>query len=158
MRRKDRELTDPAAIRRILDESRVCRLGLVDDGVPYVVPLNFGYDWNGGAPVFYFHSAREGRKIDLLRRGGAVCVEIDRELGLVGADSPCEYGFSYESVIGEGTARFLPDAAEKAAALTRIMLHQTGKLYAFTEDMTQSVEVFAVTVEKLSGKARPASS
>ena len=158
MRRKDRELTDPAAIRRILDESRVCRLGLVDDGVPYVVPLNFGYDWNGGMPVFYFHSAHEGRKIDLLRRGGAVCVEIDRELGLVEADCPCEYGFSYESLICEGTARFLTDAAEKAAALTRIMLHQTGKLFTFTEDMTQSVEVFAVAAARLNCKARPASS
>lgn len=156
MRRKDRELTDPAAIRRILDESRVCRLGLIDDGVPYIVPLNFGYDWNGGAPVFYFHSACEGRKIDLLRRGGDVCVEIDRELGLVGADCPCEYGFSYESVIGEGTARFLTDTTEKAAALTRIMLHQTGKRYAFTEDRMRSVEVFAVTVTTLSGKGRPA--
>ncbi len=154
MRRKDRELTDPAAIRRILDESRVCRLGLVDDGVPYIVPLNFGYGWNGGAPVFYFHSAREGRKIDLLRRGGTICVEIDRELGLVGADCPCEYGFSYESVIGEGTARFLTEPAEKAAALTQIMLHQTGKLYTFTEDMLQGVEVFAVTVTTLAAKAR----
>ena len=83
-------------------------------------------------------------------------IEIDREQGLAEADCPCEYGCFYESVIGEGTARFLTDSTEKAAALTRIMLHQTGKLYAFTEDMMKSVEVFAVTVTKLSGKARPA--
>ncbi len=34
---------------------------------------------------------------------------------------------------------------------------RAGNAYAFAEDMTQCVEVFAVTVETLSGKARPAS-
>jgi len=42
MRRVDREIKDPNAIRAIMAEAPVCRIGLSDDGMPYVVPMSFG--------------------------------------------------------------------------------------------------------------------
>ena len=56
MRRKDKEITDPALLSAILREAFVCRLGLAGDGEPYVVPVNFVY--SGGC--LYLHSACEG--------------------------------------------------------------------------------------------------
>lgn len=44
MRRKDREITDRAAIEAILRRATVCRIGLVGKDGPYVVPMSFGYD------------------------------------------------------------------------------------------------------------------
>jgi len=41
MRRADKQITDPDELHRILDEALVLHLGMVDDGRPYVVPLNF---------------------------------------------------------------------------------------------------------------------
>ncbi len=64
MRRQEREIRDEAEIQEILEKGLVCRLGLYDGQYPYVVPLNYGYR-NG---CMYFHCAREGRKIDILKR------------------------------------------------------------------------------------------
>ena len=68
MRRKDREITDICAILELVSECKVCRLAMTDGGVPYIVPLNYGYEYADGALTFYFHSAKEGRKLEILKR------------------------------------------------------------------------------------------
>ena len=54
MRRKDKEISDPAGIDAIIKKAAVCRLGMVNGDKPYVVPLCFGLQdtvYNHG-PVF----------------------------------------------------------------------------------------------------------
>jgi len=68
MRRKEKEITDSAEIEQIIRKARVCRLGLVDDREPYVVPVCFGYEKN----AFYFHCAPEGRKIELIKKNNHI--------------------------------------------------------------------------------------
>ena len=85
MRRKEREVKERAAIEEILRACKVCRLAMNgEDGVPYVVPLNFGYTWSGEQPVFYLHSAQSGRKLDLLDKDARVCFEMDCDYVLEG--------------------------------------------------------------------------
>ena len=43
MTRRELEVKDPAVIQNILDGSKFLHLGLVDDGMPYVVPMSYGY-------------------------------------------------------------------------------------------------------------------
>ena len=70
MRRHDREITDSREILSIVNECKVIRLAMLDEqGLPYIIPLNFGYRFADGVFTFYCHSAREGRKLELLRRG-----------------------------------------------------------------------------------------
>ena len=59
LRRKEKEIIDKSEIESIIRKSLVCRLGIVDEGLPYIVPLCFGYDKG----ALFFHSAKEGRKI-----------------------------------------------------------------------------------------------
>ena len=40
MRRRDREVTEHSEIMHILDSGKVLHLGLVDQGKPYIVPMN----------------------------------------------------------------------------------------------------------------------
>ena len=40
MRRKDREVTDPAIVEKILQAGSVCHLAMARNNIPYVVPLN----------------------------------------------------------------------------------------------------------------------
>ena len=61
MRKANREIIDKSAIRAIMEEALVCRIGLCDDGTPYVVPMNFGYD----GVYIYLHSALAGRKLEI---------------------------------------------------------------------------------------------
>ena len=66
MRRRDREITDREKMLEIVAECDCCRLGLVDNGEAYIVPMNFGFEDAGSALTLYFHCAAEGRKLDLI--------------------------------------------------------------------------------------------
>ena len=78
LRRKDREITGDAAIENILDRCDVCRIALNGpEGYPYIVPLNFCWEKQDGAYVFYFHCAKAGTKLDLLRADGRCALELD---------------------------------------------------------------------------------
>ena len=72
MRRNDREVTDINEIKNILNLCKTCHLAMVDGNMPYVIPLSFGYVMDGDTLTLYFHSAKEGRKIDILKRNGRV--------------------------------------------------------------------------------------
>ena len=153
MRRKDREISDRAEIVRILEENAVCRLAMVDDGAPYLVPLSYGYELEGDRLTLYFHCAREGRKLDVLRRSPRVCFEIEGRTALKEAAQACGYGFAYESLIGNGTAALATTHEEKAHALQRIMLRQAKKSFEFTEKQTASVAVLIVQADDYTAKA-----
>ena len=105
MRRNEHELTDQERIDTLIGSCQVCRLGFVDGDRPYIVPLNFGYAREGGRRIFYFHGAREGRKMDLARRNGTAGFELDTAHELHEGDAACSYSFRYQSVIGSGTVR-----------------------------------------------------
>ena len=80
MRRKDREITHIRTILDLVSECKVCRLAMTDGGVPYIVPLNYGYEYADGALTFYFHSAKEGRKLEILKKNPTVCLEAGASL------------------------------------------------------------------------------
>lgn len=154
MRRKDRQVSLPGEVEEIMKKCRVCRLGLFDEAGPYIVPLNFGYAVREGKYTLYFHSAREGRKIEAIRQNPRVAFEMDcgAEVYAADAETPCTYSSRFESVMGEGRARLLENHADKAAALDAIMRQQTGRTFAFSEAMTGAVAVIAVEVEWLTAK------
>ena len=155
MRRKDRELTDPSEIRAILERVRVLHLGISAEERPYVVPMHYGFEWDGALPVFYVHCAKEGRRLALLRRDPRVFVEIDIDGGLVsGGDTPCRWGARYASVMCPARAEILEDGEEKARALALLMKTQTGRDFAVSAQTAASVCVLRIAAEELSAKAR----
>lgn len=154
MRRKDREITDVNAILELVSECRVCRLAMIDGGAPYIVPLNYGYEYAEGALTFYFHSAREGRKLEILKKNPLVCLELDGRGGLVEDANPCAYGYTFASLIGTGRAEFIEDAEEKIYALNRIMKQQAGREAAFTPAMAEAVCLYKVTTRDFTCKIR----
>ena len=46
MRKANREIRDRDAVLAIIEEALVCRIGLADGGMPYIVPMNFGLGEN----------------------------------------------------------------------------------------------------------------
>lgn len=155
MRRKDREVTDTAAIRAILDKAQVVHLAMIDGDRPYVVPLHYGYTLENGVLTLYLHSAKEGRKLDVLQKNARVAFVLETDVSLVsGGDLPCKYGAAYASVMGEGRATILTDPVEKTDALTMLMKTQTGRNFYITEAMTDTVAVLRIDVEAFTAKAR----
>lgn len=152
MRRKDRKVTDKNQLLEIVDCCKVCRIAMQDMDGLYIVPLNFGYEYNDETLTLYFHSAKEGRKISAIAENSGVCFEMDCEHRLIEAEDACGYGYSFKSIIGNGCATMVDEAEEKKKALSLLMLHQTGKEFVFNEKMAESVAVFKVTVTSFTGK------
>jgi nitroimidazol reductase NimA-like FMN-containing flavoprotein (pyridoxamine 5'-phosphate oxidase superfamily) len=148
MRRAEMEIKDREAIEAILHKATVCRLGLCRDGVPYVVPLSFGYRDN----VLCFHSAPEGRKIDALRENPRVCFEVDIDQELVPGESPCAWTVRYRSVIGSGKARLVESGEEKRAALDVILDHYGQGAAEYDWEALEKVAVIEVRIESMTGK------
>jgi hypothetical protein len=124
MRRKDRELTDPADILSVLEKADVCHLAMSDNNVPYLVTMNFGLKYDQHL-VLYFHCAPDGKKIDILKRNNLVCFasDIDHELFLSEKGTSCGCSMRFKSVVGMGRISFIIERAEKYEALKAIMRH-----------------------------------
>ena len=148
MRRSDRAITDPQELESVLREAAVCRMGLCDEGKPYVVPMNYGYR-DGSV---FLHSAAEGRKIDILRRNPNVCLEFEKDVELVPAEAACSFSMKYRSVIASGKAVFLEGTEEKAFGLNAIMLQYTGREFVFPPQALEKIVVLRVDLEECSGK------
>lgn len=154
MRRKDKEVTGFDQLVSIIEKCDVCRLALNgEDGVPYIVPLNFGLSVEGEQVTLYFHSADEGRKLDLMRRDSRVSFELDRGHRLV---TEAERGYctmEYECVMGRGRVEFVPEA-EKHAALGLLMAHYHGGDTSFDPAAMPRTAVYKLTVESMTGKRK----
>ena len=149
MRRQDKEITDIKAIENIIERSLVCRLALSDNGQPYIVPLSFGYQ----DKTLYFHVAREGRKLDILRNNNNVCFEFDIDQKIVGGKKACNWSMKYRSVIGFGKAKVLDDFELKKTALDCIMKHYADEgPFEFPVESLQRTVIIKVDIEQMSGK------
>ena len=148
MRRQEKEITDKSEIEEIICKSQVCRLGLADEGSPYIVPLCFGYRSN----TLYFHSANEGRKIEILKRNNRVCFEFDIDTQIHAGKTSCAWGMNYRSVIGYGTASFIDDPAEKRKALDIIMRQYADGAFTYSDKTLKKTLVIKVEISSMTGK------
>lgn len=148
MRRSKDEITDRAEIDNIIRQCRVCRLGLSDGEEPYIVPLCFGYD----GEALYFHSALEGRKIDILLKNNRVCFEFDIPGEMKKSEQGCKWGIRYRSVIGFGTAELVDGGEGKRKALEILMAQYSGKEYTFSDEVVTKTAVIKVVITHVTGK------
>jgi nitroimidazol reductase NimA-like FMN-containing flavoprotein (pyridoxamine 5'-phosphate oxidase superfamily) len=149
MRRKEQEIRDPQELAAIMNEALVCRLAMIDGRVPYIVPLSFGYRDN----ALYFHSAPEGKKLELLLANPEVGFELEAGVAMVSGKTPCNWGVHYRSIIGHGRAALLTDTDEKRQALDIIMAHYTdGESFDFPDDMLARTAVIRVDIVAMTGK------
>ena len=153
--RREREITDIGEIRGILDRAKIVRVGMVDDGKPYVVPMNYGYTLEDGKLTLYLHGAKKGRKLDVLRKNPAVFVEMDTDIVPFEGRTACHFGICYSSLMGEGNAEIIEDSEGKKQALTILMKTQTGKDFTFVDKMVMGVTVIKVHVSGYTAKRRP---
>ncbi|MDR3304163.1 MAG: pyridoxamine 5'-phosphate oxidase family protein [Treponema sp.] len=158
MRRTDRAITSLNDKMAVIQQCKVCRLGLSDDDQPYIVPLNYGYSLDDGALTLYFHSANEGKKLDIIRKNDKACFEIDCEHTLIEGETPCTHGFAFKSVIGFGKIIVVAAKEEKRYGLNLLMQHQTRKHtdYSFGDDELARVTVYKMLVTEFTGKQREA--
>ena len=160
MRLKNREIKDQETLRELIDDCVVVRIGAMDKEGMFIVPVNYGYEWEDikdSAPSLklYFHSASQGRKADAFSREPVVALELDREGGVIRGTYTCSYSFAYQSVMGTGKIRKLTEAVEKLHGFEKIMEHLAPEAkHTFDEGLLKAADVYCIDVLSFTGKER----
>jgi len=154
MRKKDREIKDTKELEEILQKADVCRIAFAVDGIPYIVTMNFGHVWKDRLTL-YFHCAKEGKKLELLKRNSTVCFEMDIDHQLVEAANACDWGMKYRSIVGLGLLEKVEEETEKKKGLDFIMDHYgfNGKK-EYDEKVLNTTEILKLTVTEFTGKKK----
>jgi nitroimidazol reductase NimA-like FMN-containing flavoprotein (pyridoxamine 5'-phosphate oxidase superfamily) len=150
IRRKDKEFTEKELMQKLLKSTQYITLAMVDDGMPYLVPLSHGYDEKNGK--IYIHSASEGKKLDVLRKNPNVWGQAMHDHGY----HKGECSHLYASVMFKGKVHFIDEVEEKKHAF-KVMIDQ---LEPNMEDRDRfakstgipSTVVMYIEVEEMTGK------
>ncbi len=149
MRRVDKEITDENVINDMMIKSRICRLGFVDNGEAYIVPVNFAYSEG----VIYVHSAHSGKKMDILKQNNRVSFEIEYYTEIIEGERPCDWTVKYRSVMGKGSVEIENDTEAKKAGLDLIMRKYGAKgELVYDESVLARMTLLKLTVESVAGK------
>ncbi len=154
MRRRDREITDPAAILAIVDECEVLRLGLADGDYPYIVPVNFAYRMEGGVLCFYIHGAMAGRKYMLLSENPVCSFEMDVPLGIECIPEKGDATMRYRSVMGKASVTFL-NGEDRERALDEVIMarSETTRDFPYNRAAIGRTMVARLAVTEITAKA-----
>ncbi|SEA79975.1 hypothetical protein SAMN05660420_03225 [Desulfuromusa kysingii] len=148
MRRSDKAVIDQDTIEKILRTGRTCQLAFSAEPVPYQVTLNYSYHEGS----LYFHAAREGRKIDLIRKHGQSAFTIVLDLGLITGDRACDWTVRFQSVVGHGQITLFESFAEKRHALDLFMAQYSDAAFNYPDEMIQATAVFKLEIEAMTVK------
>jgi len=149
MRRNDKKMGETGEIEDVLRNAEVCRIALCDGDMPYLVPVNFAF--HEGA--IFIHSARNGRKTDIIGKNNRVCFEAETGCEVIKGTRACDWGTRYRCVIGDGRAVIVEDGREKRAALDLIMRKYSGKNgHTYDDGRVDAIVIIRIDIENLSGK------
>lgn len=150
MRRANKEIKGKEKIMFILNHASICRIAFNDLPYPYIVPVHFVCEKSH----FYFHSACEGRKIDLIKKDGKICFETDQQVEIIPNENACNFETKYESVIGTGISMMVNDEIEKKRAMLRLMEKYTGKdKWEIPPEALKKTTVIKVNILDVTGKS-----
>lgn len=120
-----------------------------EDGYPYALPMDFVYDRAVGK--LYFHCAKQGHKVDALRRDDRVSFCIHDE----GYREEEDWALNIRSVIVFGRIRFVEDRDETVELVRMLGL----KYYPTPEEVEEEirkavdrVQMLELTVDHMTGK------
>jgi uncharacterized protein len=149
MRKTNQEIKDQAVIEEILSKSEVCRIAMIDDGMPYLLPFNYGYK----DKCIYIHSALAGKKIDVLKKNRTVCFEIEQFEGIVKHEKACKWTTTYRSIVGYGNVEIITDFDQKILGLEIIMNgHGSRGKHEFEAGQVNNMVILKLTITSLAAK------
>ncbi|MGL1893578.1 MAG: PHP domain-containing protein [Spirochaetaceae bacterium] len=149
MRRKDKQEFSINIIEDILKNNDHCRIGLSDNNVPYIVSLNYGYK----DEYLYFHSATQGKKIDIAKNNSNVCYEISDNIEITTGKYAWDYTTKFRSLVGNSKLEFVEDLEEKKIAIQAIMDQVASvKDWGIPDKMLIELTIFKISTKGISCK------
>lgn len=152
MRRNDKEVAGEAALLEIIDQSPYVVMACRGEE-PYAVPLDF----SRLDDRIYIHCAREGHKIDRIRKDNRVFLLFVNYGGLF-CHTPgvaCGLSTRFSSVMASGEAYPVEDLEEKEKAFKAMLVkHKSGPLPIPPRALDKTF-LFKVKILAMSGKQNP---
>ena len=149
-----RAVYDRQVIHDILDEALICHVGFVDEGQPYVLPMNHVRI----GERLYVHGSPLSRKFRCICAGHPVCITVTLLDGLVLAGSATGHTVNYRSVVVLAVGQEVRDPAEKRSALQALLEHVIpGRWDDVREPSLREIEatmVVSFPLDEMSAKVR----
>ncbi len=134
------KMLSEAEAQNLIARGKIGRLGCVDNGEPYVVPVNYLFE-DGS---IYSHSL-PGRKIDAMRTNSRVCLQVDE----IASD------FVWRSVIAYGNFEEIRVPSDRRSILSKLLvrfplLTPVESIMARDASAPDSI-VFRIIVDRITG-------
>ncbi len=145
LRRKDKERTDSEFIQYVLTKADEMYVAFNTDGAPHIVPLNFVYVEG----KIYFHCAREGYKLECIKKNPKVGFSTAVDLHILPEDA----NTLFKSVVGTGHMTYVEDAQEKGFALDALAIRY--KAHCESPAPASAIErtgILRIDIEHICGK------
>ncbi|HPI68232.1 MAG TPA: pyridoxamine 5'-phosphate oxidase family protein [Bacteroidales bacterium] len=151
--RPNRELKQKSDIDAILNKGKFAVISMCRNNEPYIVTLSYGYD--SEKKTLYFHSAKNGLKLDFINSNKRVCATVIEDGGYI--TDKCEH--EYKSVVFRGDMQIVNDIDEKKHGMN-ILLHHLEKKDSIIEeklirsyDSYSKMEILRLDIKQIHGKA-----
>jgi len=152
-RKPSRGSHERAVVEAIFDEALVSHLGVIDDGLPVVIPT---LHVRVGAHV-YLHGSAASRALRE-SRGAEVCLTATLVDGLVLARAVMHHSANYRSAMLFGAGEWIEDEAEKLTALEalveKLVPGRWGDARIPTEKELRATALLRIPLEEASAKIR----
>ncbi len=139
-----------AQIEEIIRSCDVCHMAMIDGEVPYLLGFNFGYE----AQTIYLHCAKEGKKIDILKKNPNVCISFDSGHKLFARNEhvACSWRMGYKSVLTYGKAELIDEYDEKMNALKTLMKNYSDKEFTFNKPAVDNIMIIRIKIDSWTGR------
>ena len=149
MRRFKQEITKDECVEILINEKRGVLSVIGDDGYPYGIPLNHYYDKEKNS--IYFHGAKEGHKIDAIKRNNKVSYCVYEK----GKPKEGHWSLNVRSVIAFGRASFVTDLEECKRIGSEIWWKFNTNKEELEEELNNSLSrvlCIRIDIEHMTGK------
>ena len=146
------DLANEESIDALMHKSEYGTLALCSANKPYSLPINFVKVGD----ALYFHGAKKGRKIDILKENSFASFSIVEAHAMIQSYFSSDEGLAcpatqfFKSIIIDGVVEFVEEYEEKVSALSALMqkLQPEGK-YKTLSDAAYTKAINATSVYKL---------
>ena len=149
MRRFKQEVSQEECVNILQTEKRGVLSVIGDEGYPYAIPMDFYYD--AEEKKIYFHAAREGHKMDAIKRCDKVCFTTWNR----GFQKEGDWAWNVTSVVVMGRAELVSDtelANEKLRKLALKYYPTVEEVEAEMQRDAHRVQMIAIRMEHMTGK------
>ncbi|MBQ7433677.1 MAG: pyridoxamine 5'-phosphate oxidase family protein [Lachnospiraceae bacterium] len=149
MRRFKQEVSHEECVSILQTEKRGVLSVIGDEGYPYAIPMDFYYD--AEEKKIYFHAAREGHKMDAIKRCDKVCFTTWN----TGFRKEGDWSWNVTSVVVMGRAELVSDTELANEKLRKLALKYYPTVEEVDAEMQRDahrVQMIAIAMEHMTGK------